>query len=70
MGLLDLVNGDGFRERRDTPVGDAADDTTVAKDESADSLGDLLYFGKGARTDLLAFVSGKTALTRSGICHV
>lgn len=53
VGLLDLVDGYGFREGRDTPVGDAADDTAVAKDESADCLGNFLDLGKGARTDLL-----------------
>jgi len=63
--LLDLVDGDRFREGRDTPIGDAADDTAVAKDESADCLGDLLDFGKGARTDLVRDMLAKRQLDRN-----
>ena len=40
VGVAHLMRRDGLREREDTPVGDAADDTAVAEDESTDSRGD------------------------------
>lgn len=40
VGVLHLVDGDGFGEGEDTPVGEAADDAAVAEDEGSYCLGD------------------------------
>lgn len=40
VGVTHLMGRDGLREREDTPVGDAADDTAVAEDEGTDGRGD------------------------------